>query len=73
MRFMIVTAAITMLYLTPAMASSGTGIGKGSPPTPGTQTQTQPPANPCAEGETYDAEKNLCTRANGETYTPVPR
>lgn len=70
MRTIITTLAIATLCMATTFASAGTGTGKGSP-TPGT-TQ-QPPANPCAQGETYDAAKNLCTRADGTTYTPSPR
>jgi len=71
MRMIIASLAVALL-VSPALASSGgTGTGKGSP-TPGTTT-VQQPVNPCQQGETYDAAKNLCTRPNGETYTPVPR
>jgi hypothetical protein len=71
MRTIITTLAIATLCMATTFASAGTGTGKGSP-TAGT-TQTTQPANPCAQGETYDAAKNLCTRADGTTYTPSPR
>ncbi len=66
MRLLIVTAAVTALFLSPAFAGSGTGIGKG---TPGSVTT---PANPCAQGDTWDAAKGVCTRPDGTTYKPAP-
>lgn len=72
MRMIIASLAVALL-VSPAWASQGgTGTGKGSPAA-GTMSTVQQPVNPCQQGETYDTVKNLCTRANGETYTPVPR
>lgn len=72
MRTLIITAALTALFLSPAFAS-GTGIGKGNQSTTPDTTLPQTPVNPCLQGEIYDATRNLCIRPNGEAYTPVPR
>lgn len=71
MRMIIASLALALL-VSPAFASSGTGTGKGDQITPGTTVPTTP-VNPCQQGEIYDPARNLCIRANGETYTPVPR
>lgn len=79
MRLLIVAAAFAVLISVPAYASGGTGTGKGNE-TVAPATVATPPAmpsntsvpNPCKEGDTYDATKDLCTATNGKTYTPMP-
>jgi hypothetical protein len=73
MRLFIIAAAAAMLLAPEALAAGGTGVGKGSPTTTPTTEPTQSTTNPCNPGDTYDASKNLCTSADGSTYTPKPQ
>ena len=67
MRSFIFATAATAMFLTPVLAMAGTGIGKGGEPPPQTMPVTH---NPCAQGETYDAEHGLCIRQDGTIYRP---
>jgi hypothetical protein len=66
----IVAAVAAALLASPAFAGGCTGIGKGSPMSGAAKTPVTTP-NPCKPGDTYDATKNLCTAADGTTYTPA--
>lgn len=69
---LIIAAVAAALLASPAFAGGCTGIGKGSPMAgaAGSKAPVTTP-NPCKSGDTYDATKNLCTAADGTTYTPA--